>query len=101
VHVLTGHSFRQTIKLAKYPNLQKADIIKISQIDSNLINIEFTKQIQSSKFAQSKFEIIDTITNNIIPLQAIWLDSIISNKMSILTQNPLQFNYTYKFKIID
>ncbi len=101
VQVLNGHSFPQTIKIDKYPNLQKADIIKISQIDSNLINIEFTKQIQSSKFAQSKFEIIDTITNNIIPLQAIWLDSIISNKMSILTQNPLQFNYTYKFKIID
>ncbi len=101
VQVLNGHSFPQTIKIAKYPNLHKADIIKIMQLDSNLINIEFTKQIQSSKFSSSKFEIIDTITNNSIPIQAIWLDSIISNKMSILTQIPLQFNYAYKFKIID
>ena len=101
VKVENGRSFPQIIKINKYPNLLRADISKILQLDSNLLNIEFTKKIPLTQFLPQQFQILDTIANNIIPIEAIWLDSIVSTKISILTQNPLQFNYPYNFKVID
>lgn len=101
VEVQNGRSFPQIIKINKYPNLLRADISRIIHLDSNLLNIEFTKKIPLALYQPSQFQIIDTITNNIIPISAVWLDSTISSKISILTQNPLQFNYPYKFKVLD
>lgn len=101
IQVLNGRSFPQIIKINKYPNLLKADITRITQLDSNLINIELTKHIPLRKFEPTQFQILDTLTNNTVPIQEVWLDSTITNKISILTKNPLQFRYTYKLRITD
>ncbi len=101
VQIIEGHSFPQIIKINKYPNLFKADIVKIIQLDSNLLNIEFTKQIASQSFSIEQFQILDTITNNNIPIQAVWLDSLISNKLSVLTSTGFIVNRPYKFQIMD
>lgn len=99
VKVEQGAAKYVTMKLGKYPDYSEISLNSVSKIDSNKFLLEFSKLIQIQQNDTLSLDIKDSANVVNFGIEQIYLDSIYSKKMIIITNYNISDISTVKITI--
>ncbi len=99
VKVEQGAAKYVTMKLGKYPDYSNISLNSVSKIDSNKFLVDFSKLIQIKHNDSLSLDIIDSAKVVKFGIKYIYLDSIYSKKMIIITDSNISDISTVKIII--